>query len=251
MSTTPATTTTPVTDRRRGPDAETVLKAIATRSYATLATVSSAGRPHVAGVLYAAVGRTLYVSTDRSSRKARNIAATPEVAVTIPVRRVPVGPPSAVQFQGTAELSIGREGHAGFTRVDACEHFFMITADPAADSPIEGTETLARATKDMSAEFERVATDEDERAARLAQVQRTEADFGEPMPFGVEAARAFAQVAADIRRTGRKTRARALDALIAATAKSAGLPLYTFNADDLRGVSGLEVVSLPRRRSEP
>ncbi len=96
-----------------------------------------------------------------------------------------------------------------------------------------------------------VATDEDERAARLAQVQRTEADFGEPMPFGVEAARAFAQVAADIRRTGRKTRARALDALIAATAKSAGLPLYTFNADDLRGVSGLEVVSLPRRRSEP
>ncbi len=104
MSTTPATTTTPVTDRRRGPDAETVLKAIATRSYATLATVSTAGRPHVAGVLYAAVGRTLYVSTDRSSRKARNIAATPEVAVTIPVRRVPVGPPSAVQFQGTAEL---------------------------------------------------------------------------------------------------------------------------------------------------
>jgi hypothetical protein len=60
-------------------------------------------------VLYAAVtgpdGRPrLYVSTDRASRKARNVAANPHVGVTVAVRRLPVGPPSAVQFQGTAEI---------------------------------------------------------------------------------------------------------------------------------------------------
>ncbi len=48
-------------------------------------------------------------------------------------------------FQGTAELPIGQEGHAGFEQTDGCEHFFMITVDPAAASPIEGTETLGQA----------------------------------------------------------------------------------------------------------
>ena len=92
-----------------------------------------------------------------------------------------------------------------------------------------------------------VTQDEEERAARLAQVQRAETDYGEPLPFTADAARAFAQVAADIRRAGRKPKARAFDALIAATAKAASLPLFTFNADDLTGVTGLEVVALPRR----
>lgn len=79
-------------------------KAIAARSFCSIATASDAGRPHVANLLYAAVGTTLYGSTLRSSRKARNIAANPRVAVTIPIRRLPVGPPSSVQFQGTAVL---------------------------------------------------------------------------------------------------------------------------------------------------
>ena len=94
-----------------------------------------------------------------------------------------------------------------------------------------------------------LAQDDDVRAARLSQVQRAETNYGEPIPFDVEAARAFAQVAADIRRSGRKPAARAFDALIAATAKAAGLPLYTFNAEDLRGVEGLEIVALPPERS--
>ena len=45
-------------------------------------------------------------------------------------------------FQGTAELPMAQEGYAGFEQTDGCEHFFVITADPAAASPIEGTETL-------------------------------------------------------------------------------------------------------------
>lgn len=92
-----------------------------------------------------------------------------------------------------------------------------------------------------------VTDDDQERAARLAQVQRAEADFGDPLPFGVEAARAFAQVAADLRRSGGKQKARAFDALIAATAKAARLPLYTFNPDDFTPITGIEVVPLPAR----
>ena len=79
--------------------------AIAKRSFATLGTTSPANRPHAAGVLYAHVDGVLYVSTLRSSRKARNIAANPHVFVSVPVRRVPFGaPPSTVQFAATAEV---------------------------------------------------------------------------------------------------------------------------------------------------
>ena len=86
------------------PEPVKVLKAIKKRSFATLSTTSPAERPHVAGVLYEAVGTTLYVNTLRTSRKARNVAANPHVAVAIPIRRLPVGPPSTVQFQGTSEV---------------------------------------------------------------------------------------------------------------------------------------------------
>lgn len=86
------------------PHVEQVTKAIARRSFCTLATTSAANRPHAAGVLYVADGTTLYVSTMRSSRKARNIAENPRVFVCIPVRRLPVGPPSSVQFAATADI---------------------------------------------------------------------------------------------------------------------------------------------------
>lgn len=99
--TTPAQATSPDTFR---PDPRKVGRAIAKRSFATLGTVSGADHPHSAGVLYEAVGATLYVSTMYASRKARNIATNPRVAVTIPIRRLPVGPPSSVHFQGRAEL---------------------------------------------------------------------------------------------------------------------------------------------------
>jgi hypothetical protein len=66
--------------------------------------VSPAGHPHAAGVSYCAVDERLYVNTHRASRKARNVAADGRVGVVIPVRRLPVGPPFNVQFQGTAAL---------------------------------------------------------------------------------------------------------------------------------------------------
>ena len=44
-------------------------------------------------------------------------------------------------FEGTEELPIGTEGYAGFQE-SITENFFLITADPAAPSPIDGVETL-------------------------------------------------------------------------------------------------------------
>lgn len=89
-----------------------IRSAVASRAFAMLSSVSPAGFPHAAGVQYASVdssdgvpgGFELYVHTMRSSRKARNVAADGRVGLVIPVRKLPVGPPFTVQFQGRAQL---------------------------------------------------------------------------------------------------------------------------------------------------
>jgi tRNA(fMet)-specific endonuclease VapC len=89
-----------------------------------------------------------------------------------------------------------------------------------------------------------VAKGDRERAARQAHLQQAEADFV-PLPFDASAARAFGGVAASLRRAGRKTAARAYDAMIAATAIANDLPIYTCNPDDFSGIDGLEVIGVP------
>ncbi|MPY95888.1 MAG: PIN domain-containing protein [Acidimicrobiia bacterium] len=93
-----------------------------------------------------------------------------------------------------------------------------------------------------------VARDEEERAARQAHLQQAEADFG-PLPFDAAAARSFGQVAAALRRAGRKPTARAYDAMIAATALASGLPVHTCNPTDFSGIDGLTVVAVPHPES--
>ena len=70
-------------------------------------------------------------------------------------------------FEGTPELPVGREGWAGFGEAEACEHFFLITADPFAGSSIEGVETLFGAIGDQAPTFETHATNEDDVAVIL------------------------------------------------------------------------------------
>lgn len=113
--------------------------------------------------------------------------------------------------------------------------------DPAAlpDAPLISAITLAELSVGPL-----VATTDAERAARLAHLQQAEADF-EPLAFDADAARAFGQVAASLRRAGRKPTARAYDAMIAAIAIANDLPLYTCNPTDFAGIDGLEVVAVP------
>jgi tRNA(fMet)-specific endonuclease VapC len=95
-----------------------------------------------------------------------------------------------------------------------------------------------------------VAGTDAERAARLAHLQQAEADF-DPLPFDADAARAFGQVAASLRRSGRKANARAYDAMIAAVALANGLPLYTCNPDDFSSIDGLTVVAVTHPDHSP
>jgi hypothetical protein len=87
------------------------------------------------------------------------------------------------------------------------------------------------------------AKDAEEGARRQDRLQRAEAAF-DPLPFDVDAARAYGRVFASVVNAGRKARgARAVDLLIAATALAAGLPLYTRNGDDFDALDDLiEVV---------
>lgn len=77
------------------------------------------------------------------------------------------------------------------------------------------------------------------RAQRLRTLSEVEAL--EPLPVDDAAARAFAEIAADSRR--RSMRPKILDALIAATAISRGIPVYTQDADfeDMVGVQVVRV----------
>jgi Pyridoxamine 5'-phosphate oxidase len=81
-----------------------VWRKLAKRSFCTLASNSADQRPHVAGVLYVVVDNVLYVNTLRTSRKARNVAQNPRAFVCVPVRRLPVGPPSSIQFAATVDI---------------------------------------------------------------------------------------------------------------------------------------------------
>lgn len=89
-----------------------------------------------------------------------------------------------------------------------------------------------------------VAPDAEEALLRQRRLQQAEADL-QVLPFDREAARAFGEVALNLRSQGRKLQARAFDALIAATAMSRGLPLYTCNPADFAGIDGLEVHAVP------
>ncbi len=70
-------------------------------------------------------------------------------------------------FQGTPELPMGEEGWAGFNEVDGCEHFWMMTADPAGASPIEGTQTLGQLMGPQPPVFDTVQTDAQDTAVIL------------------------------------------------------------------------------------
>lgn len=75
----------------------------------------------------------------------------------------------------------------------------------------------------------------EERARRTEALQRAESEF-DPIPFDAEAARIYGRVTAAVVTAGRKPRRRIADLMIAATAISEGLPLYTTNPGDYKGL---------------
>lgn len=85
-----------------------VWRELAKASFAVVSYVTLAGEPRSAGVVYAIAERRLYVVTATDSWKARHIAASGQVAVTVPVRRgglmsllLPI-PPATISFHASA-----------------------------------------------------------------------------------------------------------------------------------------------------
>jgi tRNA(fMet)-specific endonuclease VapC len=113
--------------------------------------------------------------------------------------------------------------------------------DPATlpDEPLISTVTVAELSVGPL-----VAKTAKERGIRQGHLQQAETDF-DPLPFDLEAARAFGRVSASLRRSGRKSQARTYDTMIAAVAVASGLPLYTCNPRDFDGIDELDVIGVP------
>ena len=90
------------------PTTKQVWHQVAKGSFAVISYVTPAGEPRSSGVLYTTIGRRLYIAVAPDSWKARHVAASGRVAVTVPVRRggllslvAPI-PPATISFHATA-----------------------------------------------------------------------------------------------------------------------------------------------------
>ena len=70
-------------------------------------------------------------------------------------------------LEGTPELPIGEMGFTAFKEVESCKHFFLMTANPTAPSPIEGAQTLGILMHNQPTTFEAVMTHPDDTAIIL------------------------------------------------------------------------------------
>jgi hypothetical protein len=94
-------------------------------------------------------------------------------------------------------------------------------------------------------------SDPQERARRQDQLQRAEATF-DAIPIDTAVARAYGLIFAAVQAAGRKARGRrAFDLLIAATALTAQLPLYTRNIADFTDLESLIEVFTVEERNSP
>ncbi len=83
------------------------------------------------------------------------------------------------------------------------------------------------------------ATDDPAERARRQDRLQWARETWEALPFDAAAARAYGRVYAASRSRGRTSRARVADLMIAATALSRGLPLYTRNPSDFEALETL------------
>ena len=118
-----------------------------------------------------------------------------------------------------------------------------VLINPPAETSLPVEACIAAITLAELAAGVHATQDPAERAVRQERLQRVEATL-EALPFDAASGRAYGRVFAAVLAGGRKAPGRrAFDLLIAATAAAAGIPLYTRNVDDFKGLAGVvEVV---------
>jgi len=110
--------------------------------------------------------------------------------------------------------------------------------DPAVIAALPDEIAISAITAAELAAGPHLAATQVEAAKRQARLQEVEATL-EPIPFDAAAVRSYGLVVAAVVREGRKPRSRFADLLIAATAHSNRLDLYSRNAEDFTGLDGL------------
>jgi len=83
------------------------------------------------------------------------------------------------------------------------------------------------------------ATDDNEERARRQDRLQWAATTWDALPFDSESARTYGRIFAAARASGRTSRSRLADLMIAATAAANNLPVYTRNPEDLRPLEGI------------
>ena len=86
-----------------------------------------------------------------------------------------------------------------------------------------------------------MAKDAASRAARTEKLGAAIVDF-EPLPFDGQAAARYGTLVALTMAANRNPKPRRMDLMIAAVASSRGLPLYTRNADDFKGLDDMVTI---------
>lgn len=99
-------------------------------------------------------------------------------AVVVPINVLLKGPEIAYHlqdseakaffcFEGSPEMPMGVDGHAGFQQAGTCPHLFIITAEPTRPAAIEGVKTLGMLMQDQSSAGTPAVTDANDTAVIL------------------------------------------------------------------------------------
>lgn len=125
--------------------------------------------------------------------------------------------------------------------LDTCTYIDLDVLDPA-DLP--AVPALTAITMAELQQGVAMAKDAAVRAARMEKLGAAVADF-DPLPFNGDASARYGTLVALAIAAGRDPRPRRMDLMIAAIASVQGLPLFTRNADDFKGLDGsLTVVAV-------
>lgn len=119
--------------------------------------------------------------------------------------------------------------------LDTCAYIDLGLLDPAAlpEIPELTAVTMAELHQGVA-----MAKDAASRAARTEKLGAAIVDF-EPLPFDGQAAARYGTLVALTMAANRDPKPRRMDLMIAAVASSRGLPLYTRNAEDFKGLDDM------------
>lgn len=122
--------------------------------------------------------------------------------------------------------------------LDTCAYIDLGLLDPA------GLPQIPELTAVTMAELHQgvvMAKDAASRAARTEKLGAAIVDF-EPLPFDGQAAARYGTLVALTIAANRNPKPRRMDLMIAAVASSRGLPLYTRNAEDFKGLDSMVTI---------